>query len=365
MKRTFSIFLSMLVVSIMLIGTVGAESANSIQDELIEGEYYFPEYGSTAFDSLKGDEKVIDFRGSVPEITEAKEKRQWMKTMWTCINNSQDELTPHMTQNGGNLVGFGTDYRGYIFVEFDNEQKDSIDKSTIDKFYTIIDKTAKKADIADTPVVFRIGEEEVMESRTSTWTNLIGGIKVVGGGLQSTLTFAAEDSSGNKGFVMSGHAAIDAGGIGTDIYQPSTSSGRIVGQVDYYNYVFADAAWVEANNVVDDIYYADTDITRDVRSGFIDPSVGDTVYKSGIKTKLTSGTVTQRYVTHTTALGPLYYQFVADYDSDSGDSGAPVFKKYGSTQVKLVGIHRASAGNYVRFSPISGIMADLDVTPLS
>ena len=139
---------------------------------------------------------------------------------------------------------------------------------------------------------------------------------------------------------------------------------RQVGEVDYYSYVFADAAWVEANNVVDDIYYSDTDNTRDVRNGFDDPEVGDIVYKSGISTLLTSGPVTERYVTHTTDLGPLYYQFVADYDSAGGDSGAPVFKKYGSTQVKLVGIHRASAGEYVRFSPISGVKADLGVTPL-
>ena len=89
----------------------------------------------------------------------------------------------------------------------------------------IIDNNAKKADIVDTPVVFRMGEEEVMESRTTQWTNLIGGIRIVrGGNVGSTLMCAAqEDSSGTKGFIMSGHAAINAGGIGAPIYQPDTS----------------------------------------------------------------------------------------------------------------------------------------------
>lgn len=154
---------------------------------------------------------------------------------------------------------------------------------------------------------------------------------------------------------MSGHAAIDAGGIGAAIYQPGTS--RQVGTVNYYNYVFADAAWVEASNVADDVYYQDNNQTKDV-SNEGDTTYGHTVYKSGISTGLTSGTVNNVYID----MGTLQDQFTATYSSTSGDSGAPVFVE-GST-VNLVGVHKGRWGDNAAFSPISGVKQELGITPL-
>lgn len=364
MKNITKISLSILLVSILLIGFAWAGASDSnqdeSQDESFEEEYYFPEYGANTFDSLKKDSNTIETRGTVPKLTDDKAKVEWLDTLWESINNSGSELHPYMKENGGPLIGFGVNYGGYIFVEFDEEIKD-IGKSTMDKFYSMIDTNAKNAEVSDVPVVFRKGEKEYLDSRTTTWNNLIGGIKIVGGGSQSTLSFAAEDSSGNKGFVMSGHAAMSAGGVGADIYQPTTA--RKVGEVDYITGHFADAAWVEASNVNDDIYYDDTNDVRDVRS-YYDPGLGTKVYKSGIATGLTSGYVLERYVEQSSnTFGTLYRQFSADYDSAGGDSGAPVFKKYGS-QIIICGVHRSSYGDTTRFSPISGVELDLDVTPL-
>jgi hypothetical protein len=220
MKNIAKISLSLLIVSIMLIGLAWAEESDSSKDESFEEEYYFPEYGANAFDSLKNDLNVIETRGTVPEITEDKEKMEWLDTIKECINNSESELHPYMKEFGGPLVGFGTNYGGYLFVDFDEDLEKEINDSAIDKFYNIIDTNAKKAGISDIPVVFRLGGKEVQDSRTTQRADMIGGIKIghfntsSNTAMKSTLSFAAIDpSSGTTGFVMSGHAAISAGGV--------------------------------------------------------------------------------------------------------------------------------------------------------
>ena len=215
MKRTFSIFLSMFVVLIMLVGYAGAESTDSTQDELTEDEYYFPDYGTNTFETLKVESNVVETRGDVPEIKEDKEKIEWLNTLKDCIHISESELHPYMKEYGGPLVGFGTNYGGYLFVEFDPELDKNIDADTTEKFYNIINSHATKEGISDIPVVFRIGEKEVLESRSSYWRPIIGGIKITDLlTTDSTICFTAVDDDGNEGFVMAGHAAVDAENYG-------------------------------------------------------------------------------------------------------------------------------------------------------
>lgn len=314
---------------------------------------------------------MIETRGTVPEITEDKEKMEWLDTIKECINNSESELHPYMKEFGGPLVGFGTNYGGYLFVDFDEDLEKEINDSAIDKFYNIIDTNAKKAGISDIPVVFRLGGKEVQDSRTTQRADMIGGIKIghfntsSNTAMKSTLSFAAIDpSSGTTGFVMSGHAAISAGGVGGTIYQPSYASGREVGEVDYLTGHFADAAWVEADNVEPEIYYDDVEDLREVRS-YYDPDLGTKVYMSGITTGLTYGRVTEDYEEQTSqTFGTLYRQFRADYDRAPGDSGAPVFKKWGD-EVIIVGVHRGTYNGDPAFSPISGVILDLGVEPIT
>lgn len=266
-----------------------------------------------------------------------------------------------MIANGGPLIGFGYSVNGYIFVEFDEKLRDSIDISTIDKLYSIIDNNGKKAEVSDIPVVFRTGEMPKETSRTSTWPNMIGGIKIVrSGGVYSTLSFAAEDSSGTKGFVMSGHAAYNAG-IGGSIYQPDTS--RLVGYVDDIGGYYADAAWVEATNVQPQVYHTDTDILKDV-TNFEDTTVGSKVYMSGVTSGKQTGYVIDDYIqVGSTTFGTLHQQFKADYTSTGGDSGAPVYKLT-PEGVKIVGVNFAYLGENSYFSPISGVTSDLGVEPI-
>ncbi|MCM1986331.1 MULTISPECIES: S1 family peptidase [Methanococcoides] len=205
------------------------------------------------------------------------------------------------------------------------------------------------------------GGEDIEESRSSYWRPLIGGIKItrilnVG----STLSFAAVDDNGNEGYVMSGHAALNAGGIGGNIYQYLLPVGDVTDIGGYYS----DAAWVEYSNVDPSIYYTDSNVVKDVYDQ-TDPLLGSMVYKSGKESGLTSGVVTAKYQTQPSqSFGTLYKQFSATYNSDDGDSGGPVFITTPTGKVVLHGVHRGRYNGYASFSPISGVMNDLDVTPI-
>ncbi|WP_094229228.1 hypothetical protein [Methanolobus psychrotolerans] len=360
MKGILKIALNMFIISIMLVGYAGAESTDSTQDELIEVTYNFPDYGLNTYETLKDNSRIIETYGIVPALKEDKEKVEWLDTLETCIENSEDGMYSYMKDDEGLLTGFGISYEGYLFVDFDERKKSDIDAATIEKIHSIIEESATTMKLSDVPVVFRYAEEEITVSRVSDWTNLIGGLGIYTPGLSSsTLCFAAEDSSGTKGFVMSAHAAKSGGGIGADIYQGT----RKVGDVEYYNCVFSDSAWVEATNVRDDIYYVTDSYPKDV-AGHRDADLGETVTMSGKASNIMSGTVTEQYVNQNTAdWGVLQDQYSVNFVAAAGDSGAPMYTPYGSA-VKVVGITRAITATTTRFSPVSGIMYDLDITPL-
>lgn len=351
----------MLVVSIVLIGTVGAESANSIQDELTS-QLSYPEYGSNAFDSLKDDSDLITIKGTVPGLTENKEKLEWLNLIDECLTSSDDELNSYIKESDGTLVAFGTDYGGYLFVVFDKNMKGEIDDSITNKLYDVISTNAEKTGVSDIPVVFMYGGEDIEESRSSYWRPIIGGIKITHPWpTYSTVAFAAEDGNGNEGYVMSGHAALSGGGIGSDISQYFLNAGTITDIGGYYS----DSAWVEYSNVNPEIYYDDTNILKDVYA-YMDPSLGSSVYQSGARSGLTDGVVTKTYHTQqSSSFGYLYKQFSADYDSESGDSGGPVFTTTTSGKLILYGLHKGRYNGDAAFSPISGIKEDLDIEPLT
>ncbi|MBP1909738.1 S1 family peptidase [Methanolobus bombayensis] len=331
---------------------------------MFEGEYYLPDFSSDSFESLKEDSTVIETCGTIPEISDDKEKIEWLCNIDTCMHDSKDELMAYMKDNAGHVSGFGIHYEGYMFVDIDKNSINKVDQKAIDEMYSIIEANAEKSGMKSAPVVFREETTFELHSRTDYWANMIGGIKInydneSGTTYKSTLAFAAEDSSGTPGFVISGHSAVTAGGVGGEIRQ----GGRIVGYVDYLTLHFADAAWVEASNVLDDIYYADNNVLKDV-TAYGDTNVGAKVYMSGITTETTSGYVIEDYTAiNQSGTGITFYdQFTADYDSEGGDSGGPVFRKTVGG-VKIVGMHWGGETRSV-FSPVSGVILDLGVTPL-
>ncbi|WP_269851635.1 chymotrypsin family serine protease [Methanosarcina horonobensis] len=206
-------------------------------------------------------------------------------------------------------------------------------------------KKAKKQDIQEIPVVFQYSPPFKFSARDSTWTTLIGGIKVCNeNNANSTLGFAVVDTTTNqKGFLVAGHTVYSTGGIGSKMYQPYKSSSKCIGTVDRLEFEYADAAFIEDDyrSVDNQIYYRDVNQVMDVTSYDTNVQVGEYVKMSGIASGLTSsGRITD--ITHIQSVSGypnLYNQCVALYDWDFGDSGAPVFRLAGTSEVEMVGIH--------------------------
>lgn len=332
-------------------------------------EKKLPDYGLNIHEKLEKDDKVLKTKGKIPEIKEEKEKREWLDKLDSSGRKVNEEMLQYM-QPEGPLVSCGYNYQGYLVVDI--LEGSEIDESTMNEIYEIYNKQAKKDGIEEVPVVFQYSPQIEVTSRTSTWNPLIGGIRVVrSGGFSSTLGFAVrdEDNPSEEGFLVAGHSAINAGGIGSMFYQPYVSTTKRVGTVDRLEFEYADAAFIEDDyrSVDNKIYYDDTNQLMDVTS-FDDPEVGDYVRISGITSGLTSsGRVTDiHYMTTYPGYDILYDQCKAEYSSDSGDSGAPVFKITGTSTVCIYGIQSGKIGtSYSLFSPISGITEDLGVVPLT
>jgi len=264
-----------------------------------------------------------------------------------------------MEQNGGPVIMTGYNSDGSLLVSFNAKAKGTFDENKyINNIYEIYNNKSTKLGVKDIPMVFEYEYIPVEESRTSTWRPLIGGIKIRHSLSSSTLGFAGEKVyNGDKGYIMTGHA----GGTGTTIYQPTLSS---IGSIIDLEGTYADAAWVKYSNVEAKVYHTDTDVTKSVKS-YGDPSVNDAIFMSGKTTGLSSGdAVAYLYSISSPTHGTLYGQWRSDYDSDSGDSGAPVYKDV-TGGVEIVGVHWGASASYTYFSPVSGIEDDLGVVPLT
>lgn len=101
-------------------------------------------------------------------------------------------------------------------------------------------------------------------------------------------------------------------------------------------------------------------------SGASDVYGGETVYMMGRTSGWLAGTVTHTCVSYKKTWEGRWHKVlctdVADYNSQGGDSGSPVFLWNGTSElITLVGVHfaRNSIEDHAFFSPMSGIQADL------
>ena len=191
----------------------------------------------------------------------------------------------------------------------------------------------------------------------------------------STLGFAAEDTdSGDEGYVVTGHLGNngnDPTPVGLQMWQPSMWFGQGAGEVEQTGGTYADASWVPYDNVEAKIYLCGTEdyeIIRPVTGYREEPDVGDTVFKSGIATGLTMGTVGGKADAECPAHGTLHDQYYADFSADFGDSGSPVYiytYHPDDPEREIVGIFHGWNGDGSWFSPVSGVRNDLGVEPLT
>ena len=189
-------------------------------------------------------------------------------------------------------------------------------------------------------------------SRTSNCSPLVGGISVAKQGQgfsdDSTLGFKAITTSGQRGFVIAGHAA----NVGDSIYQ--RAGGNYVGEV-INNPSTCDCAFVESGRTVDNkIFknYRQTYTIRDYASAS-DFDRGTFLKKSGITTGITYGDLRD----NTSGTN----RMVVGINVESGDSGSPVFRSYGYNSAELFGIMSQKYGSSSIMEPYPAIKSDLNL----
>lgn len=159
-----------------------------------EEDLPLPDYGPQIFEEVKNESGFIATRGTMPVITDESGKVEWGETAGNCIHSFTDELDHYMLENSGPVVGYGYDYRGYIFVEFDKKFPENVNESIIDEIYLIIDDHCRQEGVSEVPVVFEWGEvprldEELLPTNEMPDVNESNGVNLSGN---------EEETTGNK-----------------------------------------------------------------------------------------------------------------------------------------------------------------------
>ena len=331
-----------------------------------------PDFGPEVFEEMEKDPRVLDTYGIIPRFGTDGERRNWLDELDEVKNRVRSEMPPYLYPEGP-VIAYGYNYRGYFRVTF--EENLVVEESLMDKIYGMINKEAKGMGIQEVPVVFKLESvPELQRTRDDEFRPLIGGVQIQQDetyGL-STLGFAAEDDGGNEGYVVAGHLGDGATSIGLGIWQPIAEGSYDVGEVEQTGGEYADASWVPYDDVEAMIYICGTEdyeIIRPVTDYRDEPDEGDTVFKSGIATSLTMGTVEGKTDVGHPDFGTLEDQYYADYTCAGGDSGSPVYiytcHLPDPAEREIVGIHWGHTSDYAYFSPVSGVETDLGVLPLT
>lgn len=133
-------------------------------------EASFPELGEKGFGLMSFEQKkqmpwFIEFKGTLPNITEDDKKKEWYDNLYSSAPVSK--VQNYANENGVALTGFGYHMDGYLEVGFVNE----VDEETVSEMYEIIETHYEQVGIYDVPVVFII-EGEVKEE-TPGFTTLL------------------------------------------------------------------------------------------------------------------------------------------------------------------------------------------------
>ncbi|MCK4269520.1 MAG: hypothetical protein KAW93_03485 [Methanogenium sp.] len=306
---------------------------------------------------------IILVSGTVPEFTKEADKKIWDEKLLNVISDSNLDLKKYMTLNGGPLVCYGLNYLGSIEVGWYEDVKadPTILKDICNMFYS----NAEEKGIKNLPIVVKyVSKFEGDISRSDYFRPVIGGIQMYiqknGNTYAGTIGFAAK-KSGQNGFVVSEHVVESTS---TTVYQPTVSTSYITNTANTLGGTYADAAFVPYSNVEATIL--DRNLLRQSVKGYSDPYVGQQVYMAGLMTQ-SYGSVTHigESVDNYDLGRTLQGQCIASYSRNNGDSGAPVFTIATNHDRKIAGIHSAQSNLGATFSPVSGVIYDLGITPLT
>lgn len=308
-------------------------------------------------------------KGQIPQFSTKEERLNWYSKLDKSKDIVKDDMTPYLYPRGP-VIGYGWDINGYFEVAL--YKNINVTNYQVNEIYNLIEKGASETSIQEIPVVFK--KEDFIQEHVSGYTDrkrpVIGAIQIAarknGATYTATLGFPAKKSDGTKGYVTAKHFA---NSTYLAIHQPTylTNNDNLIGDVDILGGHYADASFIEYSNVEPKIH-VDNSVTEDV-IGFlstapVDGWVGWPISKSGKTTGVTSGTITGIRVSADQNGWVYYNQVKATYDSESGDSGAPVYRM-SNGNLFIIGIHHGVLPDGSScFSPLSGVVSDLGVYPL-
>lgn len=368
--------------AILLIGIVFVTSASASdpQGSASESEVFtvselgdrvVPDFGPQIFEHLKKDSKVLATKGKIPKFDTKEERLKWYDKLDKSKDIVKNDMAPYMYPNGS-VIGYGWNINGYFEVTFYKGM--NVTDSQINEIYNLINKRTSEVSIQEIPIVFK--KDDFIKEEVSGYTNryrpVIGAIQIAakknGVTYTATLGFAAKKSDGTKGYVTANHFA---NSTYLAIHQPviiPNSNDNLIGDVDILGGHYADASFIEYSGVSPKIHTgngATIDVSSYVSSAPTDNWVGWPVYISGKTSGVISGTINGINVV-SNQNGWIYYDQVnATYPSASGDSGAPVYR-LSNNKASIIGIHHGKFADGIScLSPISGVVNDLGVTPIT
>ncbi|MDY0388392.1 MAG: hypothetical protein RBT65_14980 [Methanolobus sp.] len=174
-KITKVVFMMALTV-FLLSGYSNADANETLNvDELTINvdELALPDFGPHIFEEIQNESWLIESRGTIPTITDNKEKLEWADKVTQCTMALQDEMDKYL-YDGSPLFSFGgVTIDGYVEVGFNSATPDKVNDTLIDEIYSLIDTQCKKEGINDVPVVFMWAEMPTEETPGFTSIMLI------------------------------------------------------------------------------------------------------------------------------------------------------------------------------------------------
>jgi hypothetical protein len=118
-----------------------------------EEDLPLPDYGPEMFEKAANSSGFVAAKGTMPVITDAVEKRDWLDLLTHCALGNK-EINSYFKASGGPLLSFGIYIDGYLKVGLNLETPEKVNDSVIDEIYQTIDEAAKEEGVSDVPVVF-------------------------------------------------------------------------------------------------------------------------------------------------------------------------------------------------------------------
>ncbi len=152
-----------LLTAILLVAVAFAETAPTAPPDSVERALLglnatephnegLPDFGPEIFENIKKDPKILATYGKIPTIKIEMQKRDWLDKLDEIMKRGRDRIDSYFYP-AGPVLGYGYDYKGYIFVTF----KDNSSKTLMNEIYKIIYDQAVQRGVPEIPVVFESG----------------------------------------------------------------------------------------------------------------------------------------------------------------------------------------------------------------